>query len=276
MKSTERHELKENELAEWFMNLPTWFSQTRNTVIFSGIAVIIIIVALVWYLYQKRVIEPGRNEQFTELIVQLPMFKPRLVQSSMAGQDATSNLLDLITKLQSSADNSTNPRMAAVAYIEIAKALRTGIHYQIETPDKGRVVEQLNKAKDYCNLALTKLGAPSSDGKRSLEPSLEAQAMYEIGLCEEEMGNITAASKQYESIVKNPVFQYSTSFVEATRRLAIISDFAKPVVFKPNPIVIKPLSPVEVNKPATGAASVDMNALLRSLSDSNLSTTVIR
>ncbi len=276
MKSTERHELKENELAEWFMNLPAWFNENRNTIIFSGIAVIIIIVALVWYLYQRRVIEPGRNEKFTEALVQLPMYKPRIVQSSMAGQNYASTLKELAIKLQEAADTATNPQMAAVAYVEMAKVLRSQLHYDLITPDKSQAVEQLNKAKDYCNIALTKLGAPSKDGKRSLEPSLEAQAMFEIGLCEEEMGNITAASQQYDAIVKNPVFQYSTSFVEAKRRLAIMSDFAKPVAFKPNPIVLKPLPPVEVNKPTTGAASVDINALIRSFSDANLSTTAIK
>ena len=88
MKSKERHELKENELAEWFMNLPTWFEKNRNTVIYVTTSIILLAVLWYWYRYQKYVIEPKKYERFTEAIAQLPAQKPLILKANLQQTDA--------------------------------------------------------------------------------------------------------------------------------------------------------------------------------------------
>jgi TolA-binding protein len=42
MKRTERHHLKENDFAEWLLGVTTWFEANRQTVLYGGIAILLI------------------------------------------------------------------------------------------------------------------------------------------------------------------------------------------------------------------------------------------
>jgi TolA-binding protein len=42
MKRTERHHLKENDFAEWLLGVTTWFETNRQTVLYGGIAILLI------------------------------------------------------------------------------------------------------------------------------------------------------------------------------------------------------------------------------------------
>jgi len=42
MKRTERHHLKENDFAEWLLGVTTWFEASRQTVLYGGVAILLI------------------------------------------------------------------------------------------------------------------------------------------------------------------------------------------------------------------------------------------
>jgi tetratricopeptide (TPR) repeat protein len=247
MKSKDRHELKENELAEWFVNLPAWFEKNRNTVIYVSVSLIILGVLWFWHHYQTNVIEPGRNMRFTETLAQLSALKPGIVQSNLQQIDATSNLRELAKNLSDMADTTKDARTAAFAYIEQGKVLRTDVHYRLNTPDENQLAEQINKAKEAYSKALAKLEA----ARKPLDETLAAEAIFGIGLCEEELGNLDAARKKYVEIVSNPAYKYMTTVVEAQQRLDIMADFEKTVEFEPSP---NPVPESAAGPPEGGAA----------------------
>jgi tetratricopeptide (TPR) repeat protein len=267
MKSKERHELKGNELAEWFAGLPEWFSQNRNKVIYIAAILIILGIALFWYRYQKNVIEPARYENFTEQLVKLPMYKPGIVQSNLQGKDETAYLRDLDTKLQDSFSAIKNVRTEAIGYIEQAQILRTEIHYRAAIPDKSQLTEQINKAKQAYNNALQVLAGSGSQDS-SVVTMLEAMANYGLGLCEEELGNFDEAIKKYKQITEKPAYQYTIASAEAKQRLAVISDFEKPVAFKPMPVISSLTLPFDMNRPLS-ATDVNLMRELKALIDRN-------
>ena len=46
MKATERHHLKENEVAHWLLGTREWFEANRNLIVYGGTAVVILLVAV--------------------------------------------------------------------------------------------------------------------------------------------------------------------------------------------------------------------------------------
>ena len=46
MKRTERHHLKENEVAEWVLGAKDWFEENRNAVTYGGIAIVVLAIAV--------------------------------------------------------------------------------------------------------------------------------------------------------------------------------------------------------------------------------------
>jgi hypothetical protein len=271
MKSKERHELKENELAEWFVNLPAWFEQNRNTVIYVTTSIILLAVLWFWYRYQKYVIEPRKYERFTETIAQLPAQKPLIVKANLQQTDATGNLRVLAKSLQDFADTTKDAKAAALAYIEQAKTIRTDIHYRLNTPDKNQFAEQINKAKEAYTNALARLEAPPAEKGKPIDSTLTAAAIFGTGLCEEDLGNFDAAKKQYTEIASNPVYQYTTTLVEVQRRLDIMADFEKPVAFAPAPNIPVQFQPAESAQPLPASSEPNAASAIMPAVDVNLS-----
>jgi tetratricopeptide (TPR) repeat protein len=46
MKATERHHLKENEVAHWLLGTRGWFDENRNLVMYGGVAILLVAVAV--------------------------------------------------------------------------------------------------------------------------------------------------------------------------------------------------------------------------------------
>jgi tetratricopeptide (TPR) repeat protein len=271
MKSKDRHELKENELAEWFVNLPAWFEKNRNTVIYVSVSLIILGFLWFWHHYQKNVIEPGKYMRFTETLSQLSALKPRILQSNLQQIDATSTLRELAKSLSDMADTTKNARTAAIAYIEQGKALRTDVHYRLNTPDENQLAEQINKAKEAYSKALAKLEAAPAEKGKPLDETLAAEAIFGIGLCEEELGNLDAARKNYIEIVSNPAYKYTTAVVESQQRLDIMADFEKTVEFEPspNPVPEHKTEPAEMIQTPPVGGEVNSGPAIKPAADDN-------
>ena len=128
----------------------------------------------------------------------------------------------------------------------------------------------MNKAKEAYTNALAKLEAPPAEKGKPIDITLAATAIFGTGLCEEELGNFDAAKKQYTEIISNPAYQYTTSIVEAKRRLDIMADFEKPVAFAPATNIPVQFQPAESAQPLSAGIEPNAAPVIPSAADVNL------
>ena len=246
MKTKHRHELKTNELAEWLTNLPQWAKKNRTTIIYVSILIIAVAAAYFWKRYQKNVVSVQKQLELTSLVNLLPQSKMRILQASAQGRDLSLMLLQPADNLKIFAQNIKSEQMAALAFIKRAEALRTELHYRLETASKQEAIDQINRAKTSYNKAIE---------KSSSSPSLMAMAKFGLGLCEEELGNFKGARQIYRDIVTNSKFEGTVAAAQAKQRLDTMADYQQKLTFKasPKPLTTEliqppfPLSPADIN-----------------------------
>lgn len=224
MKSDHRHELKSNELAEWLGNLPQWSKE--------NFVIIVVVVALVvaagavygWWLYSKNVVQARQRTEFTNLLNQVSSGKMQILQGRQSqGRDFSFVLLQPANSLRSFAEEISSERMAALALIKRAEALRAELHY-------GNVEEQyLNNQID-----LAKESYAEAFDKTTNRP-LKASAKFGLGLCEEELGRFEQARAIYQEIAGNADYKNTLAAVRAKRRLETMADYQKEIAFEPAP-----------------------------------------
>ncbi|MHC4508505.1 MAG: tetratricopeptide repeat protein [Planctomycetota bacterium] len=224
MKSDHRHELKTNELAEWLGNLPDWTKQNLGTIILVTVLLGAAAGFYFWRTYNRNVVQSRRHVEFTGLLNQVSGGKMRIVQAQTEGNDQTFMLLQPAKNLETFAQSTKNDRMAALALIKRAEALRAELHYG--TVQKDYLISQTNLAKASYAKALDR--CPD-------DPSLAAAAKFGLGLCEEELGNFEQARQIYQQVDANPDFKATGAAVQARRRLATMADYEREVVFRPKP-----------------------------------------
>jgi len=227
MKSDHRHELKTNELAEWLGNLPQWTKENLVTIIIA-VAVVAVAGALYgWRLYSKNVLLVQEQTEFTNLLNQISGGKMQILQGQESqGRDWSFLLLQPANNLQTFAQKTNHKRMAAMALIKRAEALRAELHYG--SVEEQYLVNQTNLAKASYTEAFEK--CPTI-------PSLAATAKFGLGICEEELGNFEQARQMYQDIAGNPDFESTLAAVQAKRRLETMADYQQNLVFKPAPKV---------------------------------------
>jgi tetratricopeptide (TPR) repeat protein len=260
MKTDHRHELKTNELAEWIANLPQWVRQNRTTI--AGVAVVIAIIAgfYFWRFYSRN-ITFQQQLRLTSLISQLSLSKMRILQAKSQGRDLSFMLSTPAGNLQVFAENTSDNRMAALALIKQAEALRTELHYRSGTTGEQDYTAKINQAKTSYTKALQ---------KASSSPTIEATAKLGLALCEEELGNFDQAAQIYQQIAASPTFAGTAAKSIAEHRVKTLNDYKAKVVFrpapKPEPLAIPTLpteiGPAETNLPADTNLPIDMNLTL--------------
>ena len=258
MKSSHRHELKTNELAEWLGNLPQWAKENRITIIGALVLIVVAGGLYFWQVYAKNVASVRKHHRFTNLINQLSLSKVQVLQAHSQGRDLSFLLFQPAENLKTFAQNANDGQMAALALIKRAEALRAELHYRLETVAKQDLVAQINRAKLSYTEAIQK--APSN-------PSLIAAATFGLGLCEEELGNFEQATQIYRNITTSPNFEGTVAKTAAEHRLETMADYKGKVVFKPSPKpklpvppdVIDQIKPTEVNLPAEINLPADAN-----------------
>jgi tetratricopeptide (TPR) repeat protein len=183
--------------------------------------------------------------------------KSQILQAQEQGIDLSYNLIQAADELDTASQKVKNNDAAAFALIKRAEALRMELHYRPAAVSKEALTGQINLAKSSYEKAIEKAGG---------EPTLTAKAKYGLGLCEEELGNFTAAEKIYQEIVGDKNLEGTVGYAEASHRLAIMSDYEKPVTFKPAPkppepaaVPVVPPAP-EVNIPLVLPATVEKPA----------------
>lgn len=236
MKSDHRHELKTNELAEWLSHLPQWTKENLTTIIMVCVVVIVGIGIYTWRVYNVSVVRVRERAEFTTLINQLAGAKMQILQAQDQQRDSSFMLLQPAKGLETFAQNTKNDRMAALALIKRAEALRAEVHYG--NVEKEYFTSQINLAKNSYTEALQR--CPD-------EPSLAAAAKFGLGLCEEELGSFEQARQIYQEIVANPDFEPTVAVVQAKHRLATMADYTQEIVFgpAPKPTATKPVTQIQ-------------------------------
>jgi len=223
MKSEHRHELKTNELAEWLSNLPQWTKQNLITIICVSALVVVLAGVYLWRGYNRNILQVRERTEFTNLINQVSGAKIQIVQASTQGRDLAFMLIQLAKNLDTFAQNTKNNRMAAMALVKRAQALRAELHYG--TVEQQYIIDQTNKAKASYTTAMA---------KSSTNPVLAA-AEFGLGLCEEELGNFKDARQIYREIVANPDYEGIVTVAQADRRLKTMADYEQKIAFVPDP-----------------------------------------
>jgi len=224
MKSDHRHELKTNELAEWLGNLPEWTKENLVTIIAVVVVVVVAGALYGWRLYSRNVLLVQEQAEFTDLLNQISGNKMQILQGQEAqGRNLSFLLLQPANNLQNFAKKTSHKRMAAMALIKRAEALRAELHYGVEEQS---LENQTNLAKASYAEALEK--CPKI-------PSLAATAKFGLGLCAEELGNFEQARQMYQDIATNSDFENTLAAVQAKRRLQTMADYQQNIVFKPAP-----------------------------------------
>ncbi len=222
MKSDHRHELKTNELAEWLSHLPQWTKENLSTIIMVCVVIIAGLGIYSWRVYNVNVVRVQERAEFTTRINQLAGAKMQILQNQ--GRDSSFMLLQPAKGLETFAQSTKNDRMAALALIKRAEALRAEVLYG--NVEEQYFTTQTNEAKNSYTEALQR--CPD-------EPSLAAAAKFGLGLCEEELGNVEQARQIYQDITGNPDFEPTVAATQAKRRLATMSDYQQEIVFGPAP-----------------------------------------
>jgi len=224
MKSEHRHELKTNELAEWLSNLPQWTKQNLITIICVSALVVVLAGVYLWRSYNKNILQVRERTEFTNLINQVSGAKIQIVQASAQGRDLAFMLIQLAKNLDTFAQNTKNNRMAAMALVKRAQALRAELHYG--TVEQQYIEEQTEKAQDSYTVALE---------RSRTNPVLAAAAEFGLGLCAEELGNFEEARDIYGKIVANPDYEGIVTVAQAQRRLKTMADYEQKIAFVPDP-----------------------------------------
>lgn len=229
MRAEHRHELKTNELAQWLFNLPEWSQKNLRTIIYVTVVIVVVLGAYWYQKYQKTVVATREQATVTGLIGQIPSQEMQVAQAASQGTDASYTLLQISGELKNFAQISRQDSLKALSLIKEAQILRAELQFRQGTVIQQDVDTQVNKAKADYTEALTYL-------KKSQDRSLEAQARFGLGLCEEDLGNYDQAKTIYKEVAQEPAFEGTVASAAAKYRLATM-DFhinAK-IALKPAP-----------------------------------------
>lgn len=225
MKSEHRHELKTNELAEWLGNLPQWTKENLTTILVVLAVVVVGVTFFLWRTYNKNIVQVREHLEFSNLLNQLSGIESQIPAAQAGGSDLSANLIPAANALGSFAQNTRNSRMAALALIKQAEAMRAELHYRPGILSEEDITNRVNQAKTAYTEAIQK----------SSNITLKAAAEFGLGLCEEELGNFEQAKKIYQDITANDDYDGTIAKASAKYRLDTMADYRQKVVFKPAP-----------------------------------------
>ncbi len=246
MKSEHRHELKTNELAEWIANFPQWARENMKMIIYVSVFTIAVGGSFFWHKYTKNVIAVQKQVELLTLVNTMLQSKVQLLGAQARGVDVSYMLMQPADNLKNFAQKTKDNQMAALALIKRAEAIRTELHYRLDTVTSQDRQTQLSLAKtDY-----TEAFEKSSDN-----PSLRAAARFGLGICEEDLGNFEKAKQIYRDITENADFQGTTAVAQAKMRLRTMADYQQKIVFKPAPKQAQ----IEPIRPEINLKSIDIN-----------------
>jgi tetratricopeptide (TPR) repeat protein len=222
MKSERRHELRTNELAEWLGHFPEFLRENYRVIIYITVVVIIVAATVYTKWYRKRAELREQRIELTELFARISQSKIDAVMGAGRGQDYSSRLLVTADAIDTASRRMDNPVCAAFALNKRAEALRAELHYRPESLEPGAAKAQIGQAVKSYEKALAK-----DHGNTALE----AMTKFGLGLCAEELGDLTKAQSIYQEIVANPDYQGTVFVPQARERLETMAEYSEPVYF---------------------------------------------
>lgn len=226
MKSEHRHELKTNELAEWLGNLPQWIKENSTSIIVITILIIAVIGFFGWRRYDKNVLQPREQNEFTQLLEAIFSIEGDIVSAQSQGIDYSYEFINHASKLKLFAESARRKKMASLAFIKHGEILRKELQYRLGAVSEQDKQEQLNKAKESYTQAVQKASSDSL---------LLAEAKFGLALCAEELGSFEEAAAMYSEITSNADFEGTITIAKARQRLDNMSEYENNVVFEPAP-----------------------------------------
>ena len=223
MKSEHRHELKQNELADWLTHLPEWTKENLSTII-GTVAVIVIVIAFFGWKAISKNVKSGEHEEFTNVMLESMDNKTQIAQQRTG--DMAFMLLDGAKDLEGYSGKTGDRNIAALSLVKAGDSIRTELQYRPETVSDKVITEQINKAKKDYNDALAK--KPSNK-------TIEGLAKFGLGLCAEELGEYAEAKEIYNDLVNNTDYEGTIIISKAQFRLEIMDSYKDDVVFQPAP-----------------------------------------
>lgn len=246
MKSERRHELATNELADWVVHFPEWFSQNLTTVIATAIIVVGLVVYTFFFYSRQDRAEKQRETKAVTVLDYLAWQKESVLRGEVRGLGISDVFLDTAGRLNTIAVETENPVLSALAMIKRAEALRIELHYRPEIAEPDIQRDQLKQAAEIYKQALEKAKG---------QPAIAAMAEYGIALCFEDIRNFAEAEKLYNKIAASTEYQ-GTSFPQRAKlRLKTLEDKKQKVLFvqaepEPMPDIQKP-GPLTLDEPLT-------------------------
>ena len=233
MKADHRHELKTNELAEWLAHFPEWAKENRTNLILVAAVILVAIAVYFVRFYRKDVVVTREHVQLTGLVSQVSNQKRSVAQAASQGTDQSIALVSIAKDLQDFASSARDDRLAALAWIKRAEALRAELHYRPTEVPREELTKQIGQAQTSYQQALE---------RASSSPALAATAQFGLGLCDEELGNFEKAKEAYRAVAENPDYEGTAAQAAAAHRLKTMDDYKGTVVFKPAPELKDPLA----------------------------------
>ena len=181
-----------------------------NAFFILGIACVV--VALVLYVTQLIGRAPAENREFVEATteyVSVSQEKAKAAQSP----EFVADFKVIAEDIERTAKKADGKTQQAFAMIKSAEALRSSLHYGTDLPDAEKVKEIATDAKSKYERAASLAGD---------NITLLASAKLGIALCEEEMGNITAAKDIYTALATEDKFSVTFISEQAQTRLEMI------------------------------------------------------
>ncbi|HAL45326.1 MAG: hypothetical protein A2Y12_01455 [Planctomycetes bacterium GWF2_42_9] len=222
MKSERRHELATNELADWIANFPKWFKENMTTVIIAVVVVAALIAYSIFFYTREGKVWNEKNAMVTQALDQLGAQKQMIVQGQTKGLGASDVLMNTASTLETSAKETDNKNLSALATIKRAEALRTETHYRATLAEADVRKFQIEQAKKLYEEAFEKAKS---------NPQIAAMAQFGIGLSLEDMGDFGGAKETYQKIVNDPNYKGTTYQSRAEVRINTMGDNMKRVVF---------------------------------------------
>lgn len=222
MKTQRRHELKTNELVEWFTGLPEFWRRNTRVIIYLAVVAVAVVVAVYYKRYAQRANAEQQRIAASRLVSGLARDKMQAARVASEGADDSGRLLVAASSLEGVAQASEDDVVVALALIKRAEALRAELHYRAVTLEREAAAGQIAQARGCYERALRRAGA---------DMTLAAMAKFGLGLCAEELGDFDRAEKIYTELAEGPEFEWTVFAVQAKQRLETMADYREKVFF---------------------------------------------
>ena len=227
MDAEHRHELHSNEMVKFVQNFPQIVKDNYTMVL----GLLLIAAAILTYGPVRgyfRAQEIAKSAEVTADLSKLGASKANAAKSLQADPDAVdTSLLVTANALEVAVAKAKGSSLKAMTLIKRAEAIRAGLHYTSEDPEKTIVTSDIEKAKAAYNQALSLAG---------VEVNLMAKAEFGLGLCAEELGNFDEAGEIYNKIIANPDYQVTVFPKQAEARIEMFDDYKVKYTFVDAPV----------------------------------------